>query len=134
MKNKLNSDGIAHIGFVVKDLKASRDFYINTLGFESTLEYSVKGKDVSILFLSLGNLTIELIENGEDYSEINGKSPNHLAISCCNIENQIEKLKNEGVLFETDSFVEFSDLGERGCRFIMFRGLDGERLELQEML
>ncbi len=136
MNNKLNSSGLAHVGYFVKDLEASRKFYMDVLGFKHDYDGSVKnetGPDTLISFVSLENLVIELIQDGNSYKEATAASPHHLAIASRDVDSVIARLQAEGLEFEEKQSTHLPDLGENGCRYIMFRGPDGERLELQEV-
>lgn len=136
MNNKLNSSGLAHVGFFVEDLEASKKFYLETLDFKHDFDDAVKndnGPDTLISFIYLENLVLELIQDGNSYKEATAASPHHLAIASKDVDSVIAKLQAEGVEFEEKQSTHLPDLGENGCRYIMFRGPDGERLELQEV-
>ena len=128
--------GLAHIGVFVADAEASRRYYTEKLGFEDGIRYQMDGDDgpVEIRFVSQGSLVVEFVQDGGAYAEANAASPNHIAIACKDIDAQIAALREKGVEFETEKPIDLMDFGANGCRFIMFRGPDGERLELQEML
>ena len=127
---------LAHIGIFVKNLETSLDYYIEKLGFERTCDYLYKAtpRDARIAFVALGTLVIELIENGDDFSANNRESSNHIAMACRDIEATRKALEERGIVFEEDTVTSLMDFGENGCRFAMFRGPDGERLEIQELL
>ena len=124
------------MGYFVKDLEASKKFYLETLDFKHDYDGSVKnenGPDTLISFVYLENLVLELIQDGNSYKEATAASPHHLAIASKDVDSVIAKLQSEGVEFEEKQSTHLPDLGENGCRYIMFRGPDGERLELQEV-
>jgi lactoylglutathione lyase len=49
----------AHVAIRTNDLKASRQFYVDLLGFTATHEF--EGGENQLLFLTLGTFTIELV-------------------------------------------------------------------------
>ena len=50
------------------------------------------------------------------------------------LNNLIEELKEKGVVFEKDSYCKAPQVFARGSKWVMMRGPDNERIELNERL
>lgn len=128
-------NGLAHIGVLVSDLRVSQNFYEQTLGFHKIWENtnpSPEG-DVKVVFVEKNGLTIELIKMPKPRERRDGII-DHFAISVINLEGVIEELKEKGVAFEEGSYCQAPYVFERGSKWIMLRGPDNERIELNERL
>lgn len=124
--------GLAHIGVFVKDLEVSKKFYTETLGFEAPCELTNEADGAKICFVRRGDCHLELVEFPE-YREKADGFVDHIAMLTDDIEGEVNALREKGVAFETEEPV-FLEKVYRGCRYILFRGPDGEHLELDEML
>ncbi len=123
--------GSAHIGVFVSDLEVSKKFYRDILDFDIIWE-CVIGTD-KVAFARTGDLTLELIQPAVMPQREDGKV-DHIALGVKNIEAVHAALKARGVTFETED-ITFCDLVfPNGAKWILFRGPDGERLELNEVL
>lgn len=124
--------GLAHVGVVALDSKASIDFYTKNLGF--TYKSQKDMGDLKISFIELGDLTIELLEN-KDPSGINKVHGliNHLAIEVEGIEEIVEGLKKKNIDFESQNVGVVPDL-LGGIKAIFLYGPSGERIELFEYI
>ena len=129
-----NIKGIAHVGFFVKDLERTRQFYCGILGFEEIFARSEEmenGRRVEISFLRAGDLTLEVIcVPGLSYPA--DGCFQHLALRVENIEEAKQKLEDAGI--ETDELVYSAETFENGSKWVNFTGPDGEHLELNEVL
>ena len=123
MKNAL-----AHIGVLVSDLKISQNFYENILGFHKVWENinpSPDG-DVQVVFVEKDGLVIELIKMPK-FEERRDGVVDHFAIS-------VKELQGKNVIFEEGSYCEAPHVFEKGSKWIMLRGPNNERIELNERL
>ena len=59
---------------------------------------------------------------------------NHLSMFVDDVESAWKELKATGVQFETDDILFDPFLYERGEKFIMMKGPNGERLQLEQIL
>ena len=70
---------------------------------------------------------VEFVQTGG--TEVNGMV-DHIALEVQGIEAMVEKLKSEGIEFETEEVGKTPDFGPNGMKNIFFRGPAGERIEL----
>jgi len=93
---------IEHIGIAVKSLKESNKLFEALFGKEHYKIESVESEGVNTSFFMLGDNKIELLESSDDNSPIGkfiakkGEGIHHIAFDVDDIENEIERLKNEG--------------------------------------
>ena len=126
--------GLSHIGVFVRDMETSLRFYL-TLGFECYSKAEVQNKDgaIKLAFLKSGTCEIELIQPPV-YEEREDGKVDHIALRVGNIDVMMQKLIDNGVPFDTQEPVMMPTLFDNGIKNVFFRGPDGERLELVEML
>ena len=127
--------GLAHIGILVSDLNISQTFYEQILGFHKIWENINPSKegDVKVVFVEKDSLIIELIKMPK-FQEMGDGIVDHFAISVNDLEGVIEELKEKGVVFEKDSYCKAPQVFARGSKWVMMRGPDNERIELNERL
>jgi len=132
--SKLNL-GLGHIGIIVKDLEVSKKFYCDNLDFAVTHENTLteNGEVTKISFVEAGGCTLELIQVPHYSKRVNGPV-DHIAFKVVDIESAWKQLKAKGILFETESVTTAPGFFEKGDRWILFSGPDGERLEINEIL
>ncbi len=127
--------GLAHVGLFIKDVARSAAFYTDILGFEKIWENinpSPEG-DVKVIFVRRGGLVIELVQFPAPERRADGFF-DHVALAVTGLDDMIARLTQRGVDFETGSRTDAPHVFPKGSRWIMFRGPDGERLELNEIL
>lgn len=117
MKAPLKVSGIDHVVLHVKELKRSRDFYIDLLGMEVAHEHS------GAVFLRCGGQLVALFEV-EDGEKIHaGDEMNHMALRLKSGEYRQVKATLEGAGIKVS--------GRRGDpHCIYFSDPDGHRLQL----
>ena len=125
--------GFGHVGISVRDVEKSRKFYENILGFRTVWErYNEKG-DLELLFIGNKSCVIEFLDAERDRVDgLNGPI-NHLSILVDDIEAAVAELKSKGIVFEMDITLD-ANLYPNGEKFAIFRGPDGERLQLEQIL
>ena len=123
--------GLAHVGVFVRDLEVSKKFYCDILGFEIIWECEV-GMD-HVAFVKKGDLCLELVLPANAPCCGDGMV-DHIAMRVKNIETVRDALKTKGIVFETDDVVFNDRVFPNGSKWILFRGPDGEHLELTEVL
>lgn len=121
--------GLAHIGILVTDAEASKDFYLNTLRFDLKAE-NVLPNGTRLIFCDAGSCQIELVCPAQPAAKPEGVV-SHIAIECKNIEGWVEELREKGVKFESDHIGVMENL-LGGAKNIFLNGPDGERIELWE--
>ncbi|RRD96089.1 hypothetical protein EII17_00860 [Clostridiales bacterium COT073_COT-073] len=127
--------GLAHIGIFVKDNQVSAKFYQDILGFTEIWRNKNWSEDgeIDVIFIENDGLIIELVQFPK-YEQRKDGLIDHIAFKVKNIDEVITKLKENGVVFEENTHTTALQVFEKGSRWIMFRGPDGEHLELNERL
>lgn len=127
--------GLGHIGIIVKDIEVSKKFYCDNLNFELIHENVLAGGegDTKLAFIAAGGCTLELIQKPV-YSERIDGYVDHIAFKVKDIENVWKQLKARGIVFTSEDITTAPALFEKGDRWILFRGPDGELLEINEIL
>lgn len=131
-------ENLGHIGLYVSNLENSKAFYCGTLGFQCFYEYdspSDDGAGARVAFVRSGNLVLELVQfrNPEVSRGRTDGLIDHIAISVQNIEGVKKDLEARGIQFEKKEIV-FMPIFENGSKWLLFRGPDGEHLEVAEVL
>lgn len=127
--------GLAHVGAFVRDVEVSEVFYSEILGFQRiwhTRNQTADGEE-RITFIQNGNAVIELVQLSNPGVRADGWF-DHIAMNVEDIDGVVEKLKKKGVEFEEGSYTIAPHVFEYGSKWILFRGPDGEHLELNERL
>ena len=127
------SDGFA--AFVVKDIKASIDWYTSKLGFEIVNETNLEERGIKQANLKLGNAKIELIESD---SSINPNENN-------NNKRLIQGIFKVGFIVSSfddwvDHFIKFQLITKKDIvvdptdnkRMLIINDPDGNRIQLFE--
>lgn len=128
--------GLAHVGLFVKDLERTRQFYEEHLGFETIWQCEVDEPDGSltqVMFIRNGPLVVEVIRPQVVPERTDGCF-DHLALAVRDIEQIQQRLEKAGIAFESQRPVYKAQVFPHGSKWLMFRGPDGERLELTEVL
>ena len=117
---------IDHIALHVNDLTASRKFYKKYFDFEDHYE-QVTPTGTKIVYLKLGDMILELV--GRSDGPINGF---HWCIETSDFDQAVSRLtKNKVEILQpphpTDARIE----KEEGWRRVVFKGPDGEQIELR---
>ena len=130
---------IEHIGIAVKNLDDANKLYAKLFGKPSYKTEVVESENVKTSFFKVGNNKIELLEATEEDSiiakfiEKKGEGIHHIAFEVDNINEEIERLKNEG-------FVVLSDVPKQGAdnKLVVFlhpKSANGVLIELcQEII
>ncbi len=127
----MNLSQIHHIAIIVSDYEASKDFYVNKLGFQIVRENYRPERNDWKLDLKV-NETTELEIFGVKNPPARVTRPEaaglrHLAFFTDNIEETVAELKEKGIITEPIRVDEFS-----GKKFTFFADPDGLPIELHE--
>lgn len=127
----MNLSQIHHIAIIVSDYEASKDFYVNKLGFQIVRENFRPERNDWKLDLKV-NETTELEIFGVKNPPARVTRPEaaglrHLAFFTDNIEETVAELKEKGIVTEPIRVDEFS-----GKKFTFFADPDGLPIELHE--
>lgn len=124
-------EGLAHVGLFIKDIERTEKFYTEILDFE-VIERTQVERD-KVVFLKNGNLIIEAVQPYEQKTRGDGWF-DHVAFKVENIEEVRDNLLKRGIVFEEKDIYDAPQVFPNGARWILFRGPDGEHLELNEVL
>ena len=127
----MNLSQIHHIAIIVSDYEASKDFYVNKLGFQIVRENYRPERNDWKLDLKV-NETTELEIFGVKNPPARVTRPEaaglrHLAFFTDNCEETVAELKENGIVTEPIRVDEFS-----GKKFTFFADPDGLPIELHE--
>ena len=129
-------EGLAHVGLFIMDLERSKAFYRDILDFNVIYECENEDADGSvakIAFIQNGNLVIELVEFENPQAKGDG-IVDHIAIAVEDIEEVKKMLAGRGITFESGETAFGKTVFPNGTKWVMFRGPDGEHLELNEIM
>jgi methylmalonyl-CoA/ethylmalonyl-CoA epimerase len=127
---------IDHIGIAVKSIKETSKLLSNILGLKVIGEEIVEEQKVKIAFLPIGDSELELLESTSTegpitrFIEKKGEGIQHIAFRVNNIEEILEKLKNEGVRL-LDQKPRYGAGGAK-IAFLHPKGTNGILIELCE--
>lgn len=139
----MSINGLAQISIYVSDHKASEEFYRSVFGFKAVHELTlpitpdmnlgVDEGEAFITFMDLGSLRIELVEMPNGTKRADGPI-DHITFNVTDIDAVMEDMRKKGIVFETRETLSGGYLSGTHSRFILFRGPDGEHIELTEIL
>ncbi len=93
---------IAHIGIAVKNLNTAKELYKKLFQSDPSEEEVVEEQKVKVIKFKVGESTIELLEGTSKDSPISkfiakrGEGIHHIAFESDGIENELQRLDNEG--------------------------------------
>lgn len=114
---------IGHTELFVRDVLASRDFYVNVLGFELVAEQGPEGQPPRYIWLGCGGREILLRPAGEyppSPAASYQQSSAAIVLYCDDIQETSAVLQNRGLQFE----------GDDGPGCLTFTDLDGNWFQL----
>ncbi len=112
--------GIDHIGIAVRSIEEVKNFYEKGLKIPIEKPEDLPKQGVRIAMLRIGGITMELIEPLSDSSPVSkflskrGPGLHHICFQVDNIEQESERLREEGVKFVEGA----SDVGVGGSKVI----------------
>ena len=119
-----------HIAVIASDWERAKEFYVNKLGFELTLEAYRPAQDDYLRMLSLGETTLEVFIRPDAPQRVNNPEAmglRHLAFRVEDAEAAAAWLNSRGI--ETEPVREDP---YNGGKFTFFRDPDGLPLEIHE--
>ncbi|WP_134703402.1 VOC family protein [Ammoniphilus sp. YIM 78166] len=119
---------VEHTALIVKDMDQSIEYYQRLFHFQLRIRGTTQARELAFLFHpNQPSFEIELIRDIESTNDYASKGiVNHLAFTVENIEECIDKLKQEGVTFLTETPNSSID----GGKTIFFYGPNEELLQL----
>ena len=125
--------GLGHVGMYIRELQPALDFYCEKLGFELVTDNHQPGMNGGCYFIRKDGVTLELVVNPNNAEPRDGVL-NHVSLFVEDVEQTWQELKAKGVIFETEELKFDPLLYDNGEKFIMFRGPNNERLQLEQIL
>ena len=119
-----------HIAIICSDWERAKEFYVNKLGFEMTLEVYRPAQNDYLRMLSLGETTLEVFIRPDAPQRVNNPEAmglRHLAFRVEDAEAAAQWLHSRGI--ETEPVREDP---YNGGKFTFFRDPDGLPLEIHE--
>jgi len=135
MENKKGKiTGLGHIGVFISDIERSIAYYTDILDFECyhRVDLEENGGITRIAFIRNGSCIIELVQKPDAAQKADGPI-DHIAMDVDDIDSVMADLKAKGVEFETEEPV-FLPTMFNGVKYALFRGPDGEHLEINQLL
>ena len=127
----MNLSQIHHIAIIVSDYEASKDFYVNKLGFQIVREnFRPERKDWKLDLKVHETTELEIFGVKNPPARVTRPEAaglRHLAFFTDNIEETVAELKEKGIVTEPIRVDEFS-----GKKFTFFADPDGLPIELHE--
>lgn len=127
---KGNATGLQHIGIPTKFIEKTIQFY-EGLDFEIVSQNSLEDNKSKIIFMKLYNIVIEVYES--NHINNNSGSIDHIAINVKDVAKLFESFKIKGYKILNDE-VEYLPLFGRGIRFFTIEGINGEKIEFNQLL
>ena len=106
---------IEHIGIAVQDIETSRKLFTKIFGKDSYKSEKVESEGVITSFFQIGESKIELVAATTEESIVSkflekwGEGMHHVAFAVENIEQEMTRLKNEGIRLLNESPKEGAD-------------------------
>ena len=117
---------IDHMALHVKDLERSVAFYESHFGFKNYFQQSVAG-GMQIAYLKLGDTVLELTHHSD--GSMRGF---HVCLETERLDEAVAALQNAGVeMVRSLHDTAAREPKEAGWRRVVFRGPDGEQIELR---
>ncbi|MBQ9941947.1 MAG: VOC family protein [Christensenellaceae bacterium] len=127
---KTNIIGLSHIALYIKDLEVSKKFYTEVLGFEILGQTTWEG-DTLVAWAKRGNVELELVQLPRWEDRPDGLW-DHVSMEVDDIAAAKEELVAKGIEFEREIEPGICAPVYGGVYYLMFRGPDGERLEINQ--
>ncbi|MFJ8237108.1 VOC family protein [Ureibacillus sp. NPDC094379] len=120
---------IEHTAIIVKNLEESIKFYEDILNLKLRAAGSNDTRKMAFLYVEDNpQVEIELIEELTNIGQLTDGVVDHLAFAIENMTEAMEELKIKGIEFLTEE----PKLTIFGDKMILFRGINGELLQLIE--
>jgi len=117
---------IDHIALHVRDLECSIDFYERLFGFKKYFQHEAR-EGLVIAYLRLGDSVLELTQRSEG-----SMVGFHFCLETDNFDQAVSELqKNEVEMEQAPHSTLAREPREEGWRRVVFRGPDGEHIELR---
>lgn len=117
---------IDHVALHVADLERSISFYERHFGFARYFRHAVAG-GLQIAYLRLGDTVLELTHHSDG-----AMSGFHFCLETDRFDESVAELQKDGVeMLRAPHDTAAREPREKGWRRVVFRGPDGEQIELR---
>ena len=117
---------IDHVALHVRDLGRSVGFYEKHFGFKKYFQHTATG-GMQIAYLRLGDTVLELTHKSDDTM-----AGFHFCLEAEKFDEAVADLQKKGVeMVRAPHDTAARELREKGWRRVVFRGPDGEQIELR---
>ena len=117
---------IDHVALHVSDLQRSIDFYEKHFGFEKYFQHAATG-GLQIAYLKLGDTVLELTHKSDG-----SMTGFHFCLETEKFDEAVAELQKKGVeMVRAPHDTAAREPVEKGWRRVVFRGPDGEQIELR---
>lgn len=130
MDIKTKVTGIQHVGIPTNEIQRSISFY-EGIGFEVVWQTVNELNNQAVVFLRLGNLVMEIYENGQ--AAMKAGTIDHIALDVTDIDSVFESVKKDGYK-RLDEKVQYLPFWKYGVKFFTIIGPNGEKIEFCEKL
>lgn len=130
MDIKTKVTGTQHVGIPTNEIKKSISFY-EGIGFEVVWQTVNELNNQAVVFLRLGNLVMEIYENGQ--AAMKAGAIDHIALDVTDIDSVFESVKKDGYKM-LDEKVQYLPFWKYGVKFFTIIGPNGEKIEFCEKL
>jgi len=119
---------IDHVALHVSDLERSIDFYEKRFGFKKYFQHAATGgSGQQIAYLKLGDTVLELTHRSDG-----SMTGFHFCLEAENLDQAVGELQKKGVeMVRAPHDTAAREPREKGWRRVVFRGPDGEQIELR---
>ena len=119
---------IDHVALHVSDLTRSIDFYEKHFGFKKYFQHAASGgAGQQIAYLKLGDTVLELTHRSDG-----SMTGFHFCLEADNFDKAVAVLQKDGVdMARAPHDTAAREPREKGWRRVVFRGPDGEQIELR---
>ena len=130
MDIKTKVTGIQHVGIPTNEIKKRISFY-EGIGSEVVWQTVNELNNQAVVFLRLGNLVMEIYENGQ--AAMKAGAIDHIALDVTDIDSVFESVKKDGYKM-LDEKVQYLPFWKYGVKFFTITGPNGEKIEFCEKL
>lgn len=117
---------IDHMALHVKDLDRTVAFYERHFGFKEYFQHAVAG-GMQIAYLKLGDTVLEVVHHSDG-----SMTGFHFCLETDKFDEDVAELQKDGVeMLRAPHDTAARAPGEKGWRRVVFRGPDGEQVELR---
>lgn len=117
---------IDHVALHVSDLERSIAFYEKHFGFKKYFQHAATG-GMQIAYLKLGDTVLELTHRSDG-----SMAGFHFCLETDEFDQAVAELQKDGVaMVRAPHDTAAREARERGWRRVVFRGPDGEQIELR---